>query len=256
MKLARFVTTLLMLSVLTTFVQAAEEAPWYDVELILFKQGDPTADLSENWPEDPGSPDWSNAVSLNPTPAEEPLPPYTLLPQSSWRLNAEFNALRRSRGELEPLFHQAWRQQVASNTAADAIYLGPDLHHRDDTPPAPFEGLIKINVNRYLHVALDLLLRGANSNLPPAPFDAFSSPTQGSIRFQGTRRMRSGELHYIDHPKMGALILISRVELPEPEPEPQTVPDTTPQTGTTAPPATDRTPPSATDEQTPKPAAN
>ena len=37
-------------------------------------------------------------------------------------------------------------------------------------------------------------------------------------RMQARRRMRSGELHYIDHPLMGVLIKITPYELPKPVP--------------------------------------
>ncbi len=219
MKLVRyFVAIVLSLSALAHPVQAAEEPPWYDIELILFKQGSSGGAATEVWSEDPGSPDWSDTVTLLP-PADAPLQPYALLPSSSWRLAAQFDALQRTRGAMEPLYHQAWRQPVATNAGAEAIYLGPGPQHSDAGPLPLFEGLIRISVNRYLHVDLDILLRGANSALPPASPDALPSPTRGSIRFQASRRMRSGELHYIDHPRLGALILISRVELPEPKTE-------------------------------------
>ncbi|AKH19830.1 peptidoglycan binding protein CsiV [Sedimenticola thiotaurini] len=215
MKLFRlFITLALSLSVLTTTVQAADTAPWYDVELILFKQGPTGSGASENWPGDPGSPDWTGAVTLQPQSAAGQS--YALLPRSAWRLNAHYNTLRRSRNGFEPLFHQAWRQQVATSRSAKSIYLGPDRTRSEGTPPPPFEGLIKISVSRYLHVDLDILLRGANGNHPLNTPDLLASPSRGSIRFQAKRRMRSDELHYIDHPKMGALIMISRARIPQP----------------------------------------
>jgi len=244
-----FVAIVLSLSALAHPVQAADEAPWYDIELILFKQGASGSEATENWPEDPGSPDWTEAVNLLPPSSEETLRPYALLPKATWRLNAQFNALRRARGAMDPLFHQAWRQPVAASRAAESIYLGPDLTHNNRTPPPPFEGLIKISVSRYLHIELDILLNGTNNSLPFSTLDTLSSPTRGSIRFHANRRMRSGELHYIDHPRIGALILISRVELPEPKslPEPTAsdtvvpIPETSPQ---------------APEEPTPSPATN
>ncbi len=248
--LQSFIAILLSCYALTCAAQAADAAPWYDIELILFKQGSSGNESTENWPEDPGSPDWANTVSLHSAPADDPFQPYTLLPKSSWRLNAEYNALQRTRGEMEPLFHQAWRQPVTTRNA-EAIYLGPTLQHPDGSPPAPFEGVIKISVNRYLHVDLDLLLRGANELPPPASPELLPSPNRGSIRFVGKRRMRSGELHYIDHPRMGALILISRIEPPKPEPvqavEPAPTAITTPEPDST---------PKATDKPLPPASAN
>ena len=87
-----------------------------------------------------------------------------------------------------------------------------------------FQGLIKLSLNRYLHVDVDFLLNepriqgigGTNE-----PFDR----GRDSIRFQASRRMRSGELHYLDHPRMGMLIEIRRYE-PPPPPEPEVRPET------------------------------
>lgn len=229
MKLSRFLAVL-MLS-WSALAQAADEAPWYDIELILFKQGASGGEVTENWPEDPGSPEWSGAVALrSQAPASDPLQPYSLLPRAERQLNAQFNALRRTRTGIEPLFHQAWRQQVTTGRQAESIYLGPDRTRNSSALPPPFEGLIKISVSRYLHVELDILLRRANNSLPSGTTGALPSPTRGSIRFHANRRMRSGELHYIDHPKMGALIMISRTELPEPEPAPEPLPAETPDT--------------------------
>lgn len=247
MKLSRYLVAIaLSLFTLTQTAQAAEEPPWYDIELILFKQGSAVSRATENWPEDPGSPDWSEMVTLlPPAPADNPLQAYVLLPGSSHQLSAQFNALQRTRGAMEPLFHQAWRQPVETGKRAEPIYLGPDLNRSGNFPPPPFEGLIKISVSRYLHVELDILLNGANNTLAPVTPDGPASVTRGSIRFQASRRMRSGELHYIDHPRMGALIQISRVELPKPEPEPESPPPAEPETtgsGDPAPSVSDQVP--------------
>jgi len=253
MKLFRFfVAIVLSLFALAHPVQAADETPWYDIELILFKQGTSSSETTENWPEDPGNPNWTETVNLLPHPSDdEALQPYALLPRTTWRLSAQFNALQRTHDGTEPLFHQAWRQPVTASRAAQNIYLGPDLIRKNGAPPPPFEGLIKISVNRYLHVELDILLRGANNGLPFSTPDAVLSPNRGSIRFHANRRMRSGELHYIDHPRMGALILISRVELPEPESLPPSEP-ATPDSETPTPEA----PPQVPEETPPSPATN
>ncbi len=39
-------------------------------------------------------------------------------------------------------------------------------------------------------------------------------PVAGIIPFRQTRRMRSDELHYLDHPRMGALVLITPMQAP------------------------------------------
>jgi len=232
-------TLLIFLTSLSQAANATNEATWYDIELILFKQGSSYTAKSEHWPADPGSPDWSDAVNLIPGVSGEQRP-YALLPRSDWRLTAAFNALRKTRGELDPIFHQAWRQPVVSLKSAKAIYLQSD----PNAPAGLFEGVIKISVNRYLHVDLDLLLKNAIGSSATSDSSSGSlSPAFGNVRVTGKRRMRSGETHYIDHPMMGALILISRIEEKTTPPEPAITVETTPAPDTT--PQTDAKPANA-----------
>lgn len=48
-----------------------------------------------------------------------------------------------------------------------------------------------------------------------APAAKIQYPVKEIIHIKGKRRMRSGEFHYIDHPKIGVLALIHPVEKPE-----------------------------------------
>lgn len=64
-------------------------------------------------------------------------------------------------------------------------------------------------------------------SLPIQPEELFSPEPKISyqvdeiVHIKGQRRMRSGEFHYIDHPKIGILALINPVEKPELELEPE-----------------------------------
>ena len=60
--------------------------------------------------------------------------------------------------------------------------------------------------------------------LAPAP--KLKYPVKEIIHIKGKRRMRSGEFHYIDHPRIGVLALIKPVEKPELELEPETSSET------------------------------
>ena len=96
--------------------------------------------------------------------------------------------------------------------------------------PAPsrqLEGTVKVVLGRYLHVYADLLLRrrmpegfiGENrvDGLQRTSNDngaGFREPTTQRHAFQMRqhRRMRSNEIHYLDHPMMGMIVLIRRAE--------------------------------------------
>ena len=170
------------------------ERAWFRVELIVFERTSPSAGAGEYWPADPGSPDRQNAAGLQPAGAGGAAPaPFERLPGSAHELGPHRWSLGRGNSGTEPLLHLAWIQPVRGDRNAVPVYLsesgrgyGPRL-----------EGTVRVRISRFLHADLDLLLRRAD----------------GSYRMRASRRMRSGELHYIDHPVLGVLMKISRVKL-------------------------------------------
>lgn len=67
----------------------------------------------------------------------------------------------------------------------------------------PLDGTVTVALGRYLHVYTDLALT--------KPSLAGGGALQ-TYFFKAHRRMRSRKLHYIDHPKMGMLVLITPYE--------------------------------------------
>jgi len=90
------------------------------------------------------------------------------------------------------------------------------------------EGKITITLARYLHAYVDMVLRVPSENTiildesnnardKPKTDDelSFTSATLNNFTFKEHRRMRSRKLHYLDHPEVGMLILITPYEEPE-----------------------------------------
>lgn len=202
---------------------ADTEAPWYEFEVLVFRRIDKGAGSTEVWPGDPGGPSFENAISFDTrgdATLEGNLPiPYRPLPAQERRLGNIWTAFRNSRN-YRPLYHVAWRQQVVDPAQAQSLYLylPPDAGATGPGNPPKLEGTLKIGVKRYLHLETDLLLR-----LPMTADDGdayFMGPGVRSYRLQATERMRSGKLHYLDHPVLGVLVQAERYEPPVPEPEP------------------------------------
>jgi len=105
-------------------------------------------------------------------------------------------------------------------------------------PPNPhFVGTVTLSVERYLHFAANLLYRQPviqHSAIPVSDLDLwYDRPWPTLIEPQGpayrleswqavrgfqlkeSRRMRSRKIHYLDHPFMGLVVMITPVELPE-----------------------------------------
>ena len=149
---------------------------------------------------------------------------YQQLPDKWLQLEDIHKKLTATNGQLEPLVHMAWRQQVEPPEHAKTLYLLLPTDEAEQTPGLPdqselsqLEGRIKISIKRYLHVDFDLVLRRltAPRTTDEATLTALS-PSYQAYRVQAHRRMRSKELHYIDHPLMGILIIARRYEIPEP----------------------------------------
>ena len=118
-----------------------------------------------------------------------------------------------------------------------ALESRPALPHR-------LEGYVKIMLSRYLHIHADLGFQeeGAAKSweagtlgVPVAPEDT-QGQMQANVPFYHllqTRKMRRKELHYLDHPVLGVMVIITPFELPEqPEQPAATAPYTTIQTTT------------------------
>lgn len=134
------------------------------------------------------------------------------------------------RDEYRLLYHQAWNMPIHSKEDSIPLRIRGGKWY-DKTPE--LEGSIRISVARYLHVDAQLYLRefrlNQQKNQDRLTQDNSSEKTSDNseanrslsmlgfrqhqvaraIPLQQSRRMRSRELHYIDHPRFGILIRIT-----------------------------------------------
>jgi len=267
---------------------AAEQQPWYNIELIVFKRlsinqtelpadverltlSYPKSILTFATPELPTSPETTDgtihdgsdtlpSAGLTETPAGDLIAGTFLTPQptSEHQLSDKARALRLSRNQ-RVLFHQSWNQLLTGAKEAPAIFIngGEQFGKHQE-----LEGYVKLSLSRYLHLNTNLWLSSFISNegqeignwtkLPAQPLTqhrvpeqeatydgyALSTNTNEVQNFDSVtpyltqqessgfhiqsidnllqkRRMRSGELHYIDHPAFGVLLKITPIESPQ-----------------------------------------
>lgn len=198
-----------------------EQDSWYDVEIILFEKG---ADGSQElWTEFVPPAELSEAIALSAT-AGANIP--VLLQQNQLRLNREAERIAKRRN-YKLLAHFGWRQQGLDAASAPRILIYPydklpgttGEAAATETSPADLPSLLrqhqvygtaKLIKSRYLHLDVDLML-----NMPTAPAGAASPETIDApalikaFRLKESRRMRSQEIHYLDHPRLG-LIAVAR----------------------------------------------
>ena len=147
------------------------------------------------------------------------------------------------------LLHQSWQQVVPPRAAPQQIYFTAKAS------ATSLEGLISVTLGRYLHFAGQLWLEapvadyeaeqllsvgdGTIANLHSsstqkllntesveatttqknasslAALEKANSPKTAYFELNESRRMRSKELHYLDHPAMGIIVKITPVEASE-----------------------------------------
>ena len=162
---------------------------------------------------------------------------FAWLPATALELGRQAQRIDRAPG-FHVLLHGAWIQPVPDRDNEPVVPLliqtGDPL---DGTWPA--EGTFSVTLGRYLHFEARLWFRTAAALVPetvptpmpglpetvspieePVPPWSDAPPAPAYMALEQTRRMRSGELNYLDHPKYGLLVRIDPVEPPEELTEP------------------------------------
>lgn len=178
--------------------------------------------------------------------------PYFFLPAEEHQLQAEVNQLKRNSG-YNVIFHQAWRQPMVELDKAPALLiegggLFGNFRELSGSLTLSVSRYLHLKTNLWLsqfepnygQERLDwpelptrpsLRDQEGNALLFEAPknglWSEFNNPEEEYenilaqpylvsqvVTLEQKRRMRSGEMHYIDHPLMGLLVKITRYELP------------------------------------------
>jgi hypothetical protein len=136
-------------------------------------------------------------------------------------LTSEASRVER-RADARVLFHGRWVQPVPAREdplpvlilAGETVGTGRELM-----------GSVGVTLGRYLHFQADLNYTApalgefplevavtASGDMMDVPRAAAAG---GFMKLSQSRRMRSGELHYLDHPKLGILVRIDPVTVPQ-----------------------------------------
>jgi hypothetical protein len=191
---------LLVLSFLLTAaaaLPAQASEPWYEVELIVFRQADPGGSDRELHPLNPAPPQAAQVVSLRPPQAGKVA--YTILGPAELKLGSIYQSLKSS-SHYEPVLHLGWRQPGLASKDAASVALPANWQPWADTALPPLHGLVRLHQDRFIHLGVDLRYRHLGADT-----DAELAPT---IVNRQSRRLRTGELHYLDRPGLGIVVQI------------------------------------------------
>lgn len=216
---------------------AIPQGPWYQVELYIFRQ--PASKSNELWPiKDPI--DFASStgfMTIDPVPMDSGDIPFQQMAMKDIQSYDIGQRLIESRN-YEMLYKAAWRQPFVDRATAPTVFISagnPQASNRRE-----LEGTLRLHKGRYLHVDAHLVLGKYEEHFQeivatqaqptdstyqssyPSQSNSYDLPetlvtTPGVIALEmfelkESRRMRSGELHYLDHPKFGMLIQINRIK--------------------------------------------
>ncbi len=131
---------------------------------------------------------------------------YALLPKWRLRLRKEAHTLL-NKPQFHVLFHYAWLQKEGKAKSLHLYNQWPQqlndlygLSYYDKSGAYPIDGTLRISKGLYYYLNSNFLIR------PEA-----ESPEKVYLLKQ-KRRLKANEIHYIDHPKLGMLVMIHPIK--------------------------------------------
>lgn len=226
MSIVKFIKALFLAILIC--ISTSSLAKDYIVEMILFSNTQPLSENAIHIPTQPVYPNLQGAIPLNDDANSKG---FILLPQEVMTLTNKAAALNKS-GRYKVLQHISWLQPgLAKEDAIPVlIHAGKDYQNEfkertyeqfdysdqdtiDHQPVNEIDGTVKIVLGRYLHVYTDLAYRRPfNISVDSEDNPLGREHILADFAIKSHRKMRSKELHYIDHPLLGILVEIRPVE--------------------------------------------
>lgn len=158
----------------------------YQVEIIVFQNQTPEANHSPRWQDVTTS-----SAATTSTPA------YPLLASNTFVLNKEANSLAKQKN-YRILAHLAWHQTFDFDHPSQPMAITAS----DPTGNWSLSGHLKIKHSNFFYVTTTLTLRENFSDL-------FHRNNEKMLVVHDQRKIRDGQLNYIDNPVLGVLIKIT-----------------------------------------------
>jgi hypothetical protein len=184
----------------------AEEVPNYTIEVIVFENHALRGWTEEQWPSEIELPVIEGSTSLSTT-GEPPL--YL----QEGKKSLEQVAKKMSRG-YRILFHQAWSQKTVDSKKAPTAFIEND--RVAGVNGTHILGTVRLYKTRFAHVEIDLEFE---KGIPTRVREAFAAnqqvaledlPNHWRFTLKEARKIKEGQLHYIDHPLFGVLVQVHK----------------------------------------------
>ena len=202
---AALVNSLLLSLTLLGIIPAAhaDETPNYTIEVIVFENH-----ALKGWTEE----QWSDEIELPITEGSTSVFTRDKRPLYIQTRDRSLNevAKKMSNG-YRILFHQAWSQNASGSKNAPTVLI-----ENDRKDGAQMMGTVKLYKTRFAHVEIDLEFEKA---IPVQVREAFAEnqqigledlPSHWRFNLKEARKIKNGQLHYIDHPLFGVLVQLHK----------------------------------------------
>jgi hypothetical protein len=227
------VATLLMLQPTLVLAAGKKNDTWYQIEVIIAQRTDHLPTL-ESFPFQPPPISWNRGQTLTPFDPETSdrdlleNVEFVSLPTDQLILKNEARMLEKNAG-YKVLVHQSWRQILKGNKTINWVDIRGGYAWAGHQQ---LEGSLGFSKGRFLHVHSDLHLnqfpsiqstssQRAKQNLLSAG-QSLVPIVETRYSLTQRRKMRSNELHYLDHPKLVLLVKVIPYTPAEPILEPIT----------------------------------
>ena len=232
-----FILLLTISNVLAETADTQKPLKEYDVELIIFEDAHSRYQNSESWHKSTtGEDNLINGNADTKNISKQKKPTSKTASETNYKiidpviLGKEYKRINNS-SEYNVLQYSAWRQTGLKVTDAFEIDINKLDNSHKRRSENTISGKVKVVLARYLHFYGELEYQQLNNldiengSLPDNEAEptaqGFSVDSNKSVKLtavnnnytlESHRRMRSKELHYIDHPLVGILIKINPVE--------------------------------------------
>ena len=227
-------TFIIILGLFSGFISLpslASSPTWYRIEVMLVAFHSTHLIGDESWPQElsfptPMSPSYQQWLKEHPVEVKQLFSrlnvPHTTNPASvPLRLTEGVERISK-RTDVEILSHKAWLEPIQNRT--DALYHPIKLNFIRQQYAYQLQGNISFHVERYLHTNTNLVLRKSmimneldrlDPNTDAIEIELLDLEPVQAANIRLNRRMRSNELHYLDHPFLGLLVKATPVRTAE-----------------------------------------
>ena len=215
------------------FSLSAQAADVYRVEVVIVGFFDEASVANEQWPvtlDEPETEVASDSVNndfllteplesdipAELTDAQQDLPdPTAGLVRPATGLDFRSAAQRFNyRQDMQVLWHQAWLETIQD--ADNAIHHDINVSGEKNGLQSQVTGTISLYKSRFLHLKPDLRLQQNVQGYADNPDDPYATERQWipvrAAHIDRSRRMRSDEIHYLDHPLLGIVAKVTPIE--------------------------------------------